>query len=98
MSEPKLYKFKWANYDLALYQENLRNKARALRRQAELLLTSAQQIEEVAEQLAVDLVEHEPTSGPQAGEVVPPLVGVRLAANGSTKDVSSGFVVNRRAE
>ena len=54
-----LYKFRWTNIDLERYVENRKAKATVLRCDAAKLITQAEAIEEEADQLSRDLIQHE---------------------------------------
>jgi len=57
MEKPKLYRFKWNNYDLKYYLSNLRQRASNLRGEAQLLVARAKEIDEMADNLSNDLIE-----------------------------------------
>ncbi len=61
MSDQPLYRFKWINVDLDDYAKGLRTKASNLRREAELLLKRADQIDEISYDIQNALEEFDPT-------------------------------------
>lgn len=56
MDEAQTYRFKWDNYDLDRYLESRRFASDALRRDAEILIKRAEQIDEERHQLERALI------------------------------------------
>lgn len=58
--EQATYRFKWSNYDLEAWVASKRAAANNLRRDAQILIVKADQIDEMCHALKADLIEVEP--------------------------------------